>query len=88
MQVGLFTEFQCPPGMSETRAFDESMTQMQAADELGYDAGWLAELHFQKERSVLSSPLVVASALATTIRHTRIGIAVQVPPLSHPIRIA
>ncbi len=88
MQVGLFTEFQCPPGMSEAQAFDESMAQMQAADELGFDAVWLAELHFQKERSVLSSPLVVASALALTTRHTKIGIAVQVLPLSHPIRIA
>jgi alkanesulfonate monooxygenase SsuD/methylene tetrahydromethanopterin reductase-like flavin-dependent oxidoreductase (luciferase family) len=88
MEIGLFTEFQCPPGMSESRAFDESMAQMRAAEELGFDAVWLAELHFQKGRSVLASPLMVASALAASTRRLKLGIAVQVLPLSHPLRLA
>ena len=88
MEIGLFTEFQCPPGMDEARAFDESLAQMTAAEELGFDAVWLAELHFQKDRSVLSSPLVVAAALAAHTRRVKIGIAVQVLPLSHPVRLA
>ena len=65
METGLFTEFQCPAGMAESAAFDESLTQMQAAEDFGFDAVWLAEIHFQKDRSVLASPLVVAAALAT-----------------------
>jgi hypothetical protein len=32
MEFGLFTEFQCPAGMTEAAAFDESMTQMVAAE--------------------------------------------------------
>ena len=88
MEIGLFTEFQCPPGMSESRAFDESMAQIQAAEALGFDAVWLAELHFQKDRSVLASPLMVASALAASTRRLKLGIAVQVLPLSHPLRLA
>ena len=88
MEFGLFTEFQCPPGMDEAAAFDESMAQMRAAEELGFDAVWLAEIHFQKDRSVLSAPLVVAGALATATRRVKIGIAVQVLPLSHPLRLA
>ncbi len=88
MEFGLFTEFQCPAGMSEAAAFDESLAQMRAAEEVGLDAVWLAELHFQKDRSVLSSPLVVAAALATCTRRVKIGIAVQVLPLSHPLRLA
>jgi len=88
MEFGLFTEFQCPPGMGEAAAFDESMAQMRAAEELGFDAVWLAEIHFQKDRSVLSAPLVVAGALATATRRVKIGIAVQVLPLSHPLRLA
>ncbi len=88
MEFGLFTEFQCPGGMSEATAFDLSMAQMKAAEDLGFDAVWLAEIHFQKDRSVLSSPLVVASALATAMRRVKIGIAVQVLPLSHPLRLA
>jgi alkanesulfonate monooxygenase SsuD/methylene tetrahydromethanopterin reductase-like flavin-dependent oxidoreductase (luciferase family) len=88
METGLFTEFQCPTGMAEATAFDESMAQMRAAEELGFDAVWLGELHFQKARSVLASPLVVAGALAACTRRIKLGIAVQVLPLSHPLRLA
>ena len=88
METGLFTEFQCPSGMAEATAFDESMAQMRAAEDLGFDAVWLGELHFQKERSVLASPLVVAGALAACTRRIKLGIAVQVLPLSHPLRLA
>jgi alkanesulfonate monooxygenase SsuD/methylene tetrahydromethanopterin reductase-like flavin-dependent oxidoreductase (luciferase family) len=87
-EFGLFTEFQCPAGTSEATAFDESMAQMRAAEELGFDAVWLGELHFQKDRSVLASPLVVAGAIAACTRRVKIGIAVQVLPLSHPLRLA
>jgi alkanesulfonate monooxygenase SsuD/methylene tetrahydromethanopterin reductase-like flavin-dependent oxidoreductase (luciferase family) len=88
MEFGLFTEFQAPAGRTDAAAFDESMAQMRAAEDLGFDAVWLGELHFQKDRSVLSSPLVIASALAIATRRVKIGIAVQVLPLSHPLRLA
>ena len=55
MEFGLFTEFQAPAGRTDSAAFDESMSQMRLAEDLGYDAVWLAELHFQKDRSVLAS---------------------------------
>jgi alkanesulfonate monooxygenase SsuD/methylene tetrahydromethanopterin reductase-like flavin-dependent oxidoreductase (luciferase family) len=55
---------------------------------MGFDAVWLAEIHFQKDRSVLASPLVIAAALAACTRRVKIGIAVQVLPLSHPLRLA
>jgi len=84
MEVGLFTEFQSPPGMDEAQAFDESLAQMTAAEELGFDAVWLAEIHFQKGRSVLSSPPVIATAIAARTQRVRIGIAVQILPLAHP----
>lgn len=61
---------------------------MKAAEDFGFDAVWLAEIHFQKDRSVLSAPLIVASALAACTRRVKIGIAVQVLPLSHPLRLA
>src|SRR5262245_4465589 len=88
MEFGLFTEFQAAAGRTDAVAFDESMAQMRLAEVLGYDAVWLAELHFQKDRSVLSSPLVIAAALAVATTRVKIGIAVQVLPLSHPLRLA
>jgi len=88
MEFGLFTEFQCPAGMTEATAFEESMAQMRAAEALGFDAVWLGEIHFQKDRSVLASPLVIAAAVATATTRVKIGIAVQVLPLSHPLHLA
>jgi alkanesulfonate monooxygenase SsuD/methylene tetrahydromethanopterin reductase-like flavin-dependent oxidoreductase (luciferase family) len=71
MEFGLFTEFPSPSGVSEAAAFDESLGQMKAAEDLGFDAVWLAEIHFQKDRSVLASPLVIAAALAACTRRIR-----------------
>jgi len=88
VEYGVFTEFESPAGMSHATAFGESIAQMQAAEEYGLDAVWLAELHFQKDRSVLAAPLVVAAALAMATQRIKIGIAVQVLPLSHPLRLA
>ena len=49
---------------------------------------WLAELHFDPQRSVLSAPLSIASAVAARTERIKIGIAVQVLPLCHPLRLA
>ena len=49
---------------------------------------WLAELHFEPRRSLLSAPLSIASAIAARTRDIKIGIAVQVLPLCHPLRLA
>jgi alkanesulfonate monooxygenase SsuD/methylene tetrahydromethanopterin reductase-like flavin-dependent oxidoreductase (luciferase family) len=88
MEFGMFHEFPSLPGRSETEAFDEAMEQVDAAERWGLDVMWLAELHFEPRRSVLSAPLAVASAIAARTRRIKIGIAVQVLPLCHPLRLA
>jgi alkanesulfonate monooxygenase SsuD/methylene tetrahydromethanopterin reductase-like flavin-dependent oxidoreductase (luciferase family) len=88
VEIGLFTEFEWRPGVDEAQAFDDSLAQATVAEDLGYDAVWLAELHFQKERSVLSSPLVVGATIAGRTKRVKIGFAVQVLPLIHPLRLA
>ncbi len=49
---------------------------------------WLAELHTAPERSVLAAPLTIASAIAARTQRMKVGIAVQVLPLCHPLRLA
>src|SRR5258706_16130010 len=88
MEFGLFTEFSTPPGTSDSTAFDEAMAEVTRAEELGFDAVWLAEIHFQKGRSVLASPLVIAAAIAKLTHRVKIGIAVQILPLAHPLHLA
>jgi alkanesulfonate monooxygenase SsuD/methylene tetrahydromethanopterin reductase-like flavin-dependent oxidoreductase (luciferase family) len=88
MEFGMFHEFPSLSGRSETAAFDEAMEQVEAAERLGLDVMWLAELHFEPRRSLLSAPLSIASAIAARTRRIKIGIAVQVLPLCHPLRLA
>src|SRR5271168_4052994 len=88
MEFGMFHEFPSLPGRSESEAFDEAMEQVDAAERLGLDVMWLAELHFEPRRSVLSAPLSIASAIAARTKRIKIGIAVQVLPLCHPLRLA
>jgi alkanesulfonate monooxygenase SsuD/methylene tetrahydromethanopterin reductase-like flavin-dependent oxidoreductase (luciferase family) len=88
MEFGMFHEFPSLPGRTESEAFDEAMEQVDAAERSGLDVMWLAELHFEPRRSLLSAPLNIASAIAARTRRMKIGIAVQVLPLCHPLRLA
>ena len=87
-EFGIFHEF--PPGaeQSDSQAFAQSFAQIDAAERWRLDAIWLAELHFLPDRSVASAPLLIASAIAMRTQHVKIGIAVQVLPLCHPLRLA
>ena len=88
MEFGMFHEFPAPAGQSEAVAFAEGFEQVDAAERFGLDALWLAELHIAPGQSVLSSPLVFAAAIAGRTQRMRIGTAVQVLPLCHPLRLA
>ena len=88
MHFGVFTEFAIRPGMGQSHAFDEAFNLVETAEKLGADSIWLAEVHFMPERSVLASPLTVASAIAARTSRIRIGLAVQVLPLINPLRAA
>ena len=88
MEFGMFHQFPSLPGRSDADTFAEAFEQIDAAEELGLDVMWLSELHFDPHRSVLSAPLSIASAIAARTRRIKIGIAVQVLPLCHPLRLA
>jgi alkanesulfonate monooxygenase SsuD/methylene tetrahydromethanopterin reductase-like flavin-dependent oxidoreductase (luciferase family) len=99
MHLGLMMECEYRPGATDDTAFDEAFTLAAAAEELGYDTIWLAERHFASpERisggsgggvpSFASAPLMFASALAARTSRVRIGIAVSVLPLAHPVKLA
>src|ERR1700693_6042273 len=88
MEFGMFHEFQRVPGQTEEEAFTESFEQVDAAERYGLDVMWLAELHTAPERSVLASPLMIATAIAARTKRMKIGTAVQVLPLCHPLQLA
>src|SRR5436309_10464272 len=88
MEFGMFHQFPALPGRSEKEAFAEAFEQVDAAERWGLDTMWLAELHFDPQRSVLSAPLSIAAAVGARTQRIKIGIAVQVLPLCHPLRLA
>ena len=88
MNFGMFTDFHVRGGNTQAESFDESFDQVMAAEKLGFDTVWLAEHHFSPERAVLASPMIVASAICAKTERIRIGLAVQVLPLTNPLRVA
>ena len=64
MEFGSFMEFHTREGLTQDKAFQESFAHIAMAEELGLDGVWLAESHFSPGRSVLSSPAVIAAAIA------------------------
>ena len=88
MEFGLFLEFGVRNGRAPDDIFREGFELADLAERLGMHSVWLAEFHFMPDRSVLSSPIAVAAALAARTRRVRIGMAVYVLPLTHPLRVA
>jgi alkanesulfonate monooxygenase SsuD/methylene tetrahydromethanopterin reductase-like flavin-dependent oxidoreductase (luciferase family) len=87
MHVGIFLE-EARPGSTAAAAFHDTLDLVDAAEAWGLHGVWLGEIHFNATRSVLSSPLVMAAAIAGRTRRLRIGTAVHLLPLNHPLRIA
>jgi alkanesulfonate monooxygenase SsuD/methylene tetrahydromethanopterin reductase-like flavin-dependent oxidoreductase (luciferase family) len=88
MEFGIFHEFLSAGTGSQTEAFAQSFAQIEAAESWGLDVVWLAEIHMNPTRSLLSAPLTVASAVAARTARIKIGTAVQILPLGHPLRLA
>ena len=89
MEFGWYVEFHRQvAGQSDTDAFTQGLAQVEQAERWGLDAIWLAEIHQQPARSVMSVPMTLAAAIAGRTSRLKIGTAVQVLPLCHPLRLA
>ena len=99
MHVGLVMECDYRYGDTEEAAFEEAFAMAEAAEMGGLDGVWLAERHFAAPRSaldtggfgipsVVSAPLILSSAIVARYQTLRVGVAVNVLPLAHPIRVA
>src|SRR5436305_3804033 len=88
MEFGIFHEFWSTRAASQPEAFAQSFAEIAAAEEWGLDAVWLAEIHMNPTRALVTAPLIVASAVAARTSRIKIGTAVQILPLGHPLRLA
>ena len=87
MDFGIFTE-QIRRGSSQGQWFSELLDLADAGEQWGLDVVWLAEMLVNPARSVLSAPLLVASWIVARTKRLRVGTAVQLLPLNHPLRVA
>lgn len=69
-------------------AYREAIELFRAAEELGYDSGWVIQRHFRQGREHVSAPLVLLSAIAEHTARIRLGTGVLVLPLEDPLKVA
>jgi alkanesulfonate monooxygenase SsuD/methylene tetrahydromethanopterin reductase-like flavin-dependent oxidoreductase (luciferase family) len=87
MEFGTFLLLQSPSAQSSEVVFGRGVEITQAAEDLGFRNMWLAEHHFSTY-GYLSRPLTYAMHLANKTKRLRIGTAVIVLPLHHPLVVA
>jgi alkanesulfonate monooxygenase SsuD/methylene tetrahydromethanopterin reductase-like flavin-dependent oxidoreductase (luciferase family) len=87
MQIGLFHSVQWPEGSDQSDRYAQALTQACHADALGFDSVWLTEHHFSRH-GIVSDSLMVLAHLAARTTTVRLGTAVSVLPLHHPLRFA
>src|SRR4051812_21633437 len=87
MDIGTFLLMQSPGGRPSQEVYARGIEQAQAAEELGYRNVWLGEHHFSTY-GYISRPAQFASYLAAKTTKIRVGTAVIVVPLHHPLLIA
>ena len=94
MHIGLMMECDYQADRSQEQAFGDIFATASNAEEWGFDGVWLAERHFAPPGGIRpvpsgdSSPLIIAAAMAARTSRIRVGTAVLVLPLGHPVRMA
>ena len=83
MKFGVFYQVPCAPDQSVVQRYQETLEQIELADELGFDRAWIAELHFRGTFSAMPSPLMLAAVAGQRTKRIRLGIAGE-PAASAP----
>jgi alkanesulfonate monooxygenase SsuD/methylene tetrahydromethanopterin reductase-like flavin-dependent oxidoreductase (luciferase family) len=87
MRFGTFLLMQSPSHRPSPEIFERGVEIAQAAETLGFGNIWLAEHHFSTY-GYLSRPVQLATYIAAKTTRLRVGTAVIVVPLHHPLVVA
>jgi alkanesulfonate monooxygenase SsuD/methylene tetrahydromethanopterin reductase-like flavin-dependent oxidoreductase (luciferase family) len=90
MRFDMFCELGLPDfsGASEHEMLRQTIEEIALGDEAGFDGAWLVEHHFYAPYSHCSAPEVMFGALTQRTRRMRLGSAVVVLPIKHPVAVA
>jgi probable F420-dependent oxidoreductase len=88
-RLGVWYDFRNPARwrVPWPRLYRETLDQAAYAEELGFSSIWLSEHHFSEE-GYLPSLMAMLGALAERTSRARLGTAVLLAPLHHPLRLA
>ncbi len=87
MDIGVFQLLPRPGGVSEQQVLEQALWEVELAEREGFDGIWIAE-HHGSSFGTIGAPSVYAAAVARMTSRIRIGYAVAVLPLHHPLRLA
>ena len=87
MNFGTFLLMQSPSARSSREIYARAVEMAQSAETLGFHNIWLAEHHFSTY-GYLSRPVQLATYIAARTTRIRVGTAVIVVPLHHPLVVA
>ncbi|HET7342714.1 MAG TPA: LLM class flavin-dependent oxidoreductase [Methylomirabilota bacterium] len=87
MNFGTFLLMQSPSAQPSQEVYARALEIAQAAETLGFHNVWLAEHHFSTY-GYLSRPVQLATYIAARTTRLRVGTAVIVVPLHHPLVVA
>jgi len=93
MKFGIFYEHQLPkPWLedSERQLFQDALSQVELADQLGIDHAWEVEHHFLEEYSHSSAPEIFLAAASQRTKRIRLGHGINLMPPAYnaPARVA
>ncbi len=88
MKFGLHYQMPCRPEQSAVQRYRDTIEQAVHAEALGFESVWPVEQHFNPELSISPAPLLMLSAIAERTERLRLGIAIILLSLSHPVRVA
>src|SRR5208282_1844859 len=91
MKFGIFYEHQLPRPWkvdSEYQLLQQSLDQIELADQLGYHYAWEVEHHFLEEYSHSPQPEVFLAAASQRTKNIRLGHGIIQLTTNHPARVA
>ena len=88
MKFDIFYQLPEAANQVTTERYRDLIAEAAEADRLGFNTVWLAEVHFAPRFSVMPTPLLLLAAIAERTSNLRLGMAVNLMPLHHPIRLA
>ena len=88
MKFDIFYQLPCADTQEPSHRYRELIEEAVEAEKLGFDTVWLAEVHFAPRFSIMPAPMMLLAAIAERTSRLRLGLAVNLLPLHHPIRLA